>query len=86
MQRPTQKNGEEPAKDAEEPLATPQMSMKKGLKIFGEHGVQAVKKEMLQLHERKVMEPKHAAELSPAQKREALAYLMFCVPETEKVQ
>jgi hypothetical protein len=62
------------------------MSMKKGLKIFGEHGVQAVKKEMLQLHERKVMEPKHAAELSPAQKREALAYLMFCVPETEKVQ
>jgi hypothetical protein len=53
------------------------MSMKKGLKIFGKHGVEAVKKEMLQLHERKVMEPRHAAELSPAQKQEALAYLMF---------
>jgi hypothetical protein len=53
------------------------MSMKKGLKMFGEDGVQAVKKEMLQLHERKVMEPKHAAELSSEQKREALAYLMF---------
>jgi hypothetical protein len=70
-------NGEEPAESAEEPLATPQMSMKKGLKIFGEAGVQAVEKEMLQLHERKVMEPKHAVELSPEQKREALAYLMF---------
>ena len=63
--------------ETDEPLATPQMSMKKGLKIFGKHGVEAVKKEMLQLHERKVMEPRHAAELSPAQKQEALAYLMF---------
>jgi hypothetical protein len=32
---------------------------------------------MLQLHDRKVMEPKHAAELTHAQKQEALAYLMF---------
>jgi hypothetical protein len=71
------KNCEELTKNAEEPLATPQMSMKKGLKIFGEDGVQAIKKEMLQLHERKVMEPKHATELSHEQKREALAYLMF---------
>jgi hypothetical protein len=63
--------------DSDEPLATPQMRMKKELKIFGEHGVEAVKKEMLQLHERKVMEPKHAAKLSPEQKQEALAYLMF---------
>jgi hypothetical protein len=51
--------------DADEPLATLQMSMKKGLEIFGEHGIKAVKKEMLQLHESKVMEPKHAAKLSP---------------------
>jgi hypothetical protein len=50
----------------DEPLATPQMSMKKGLKVFGEDGVEAVKKEMLQLHERKVMEPKHATELAHA--------------------
>jgi hypothetical protein len=32
---------------------------------------------MLQLHDRKVMAPKHAKELTPEQKREALAYLMF---------
>jgi hypothetical protein len=32
---------------------------------------------MLQLQERKVMEPKHATELSPEQKQEELAYLMF---------
>jgi hypothetical protein len=31
-------------------------------------GVEATKKEMLQLHERKVMEPKHANKLSPEQK------------------
>jgi hypothetical protein len=62
---------------ADEPLATPQMNMKKGLKVFGKDGVEAVKKEMSQLHDRKVMEPKHAAELTHAQKQEALAYLMF---------
>jgi hypothetical protein len=59
------------------PLATPQMSLKKGLKVFSEQGVAAVKKEMLQLHEHKVMEPKHSTELTPSQKKEALAYLMF---------
>jgi hypothetical protein len=53
------------------------MSMKKGLKVFGEDGDEAVRKEMQQLHDRKVMECKQAAELSPAQKQEALAYLMF---------
>jgi hypothetical protein len=62
---------------AAEPLSTPQMNMRKGLKVFGEDGVAAVKKEMLQLHDRKVMEPRHAADLTPAQKQEALAYLMF---------
>jgi hypothetical protein len=46
--------------DEDGPLATPQMSMKKGLKVFGKDGVEAVKKEMLQLRERKVMEPRHA--------------------------
>ena len=34
-----------------------QMSMKKGLKLFGEEGYAAVKKEMQQLHDRKVMQP-----------------------------
>ena len=30
----------------------------KGIKVFGEHGVAAVLKELKQLHERMVMEPK----------------------------
>jgi hypothetical protein len=63
--------------DEEEPLATPQMNMKRGIKVFGQDGVAAVKKEMLQLHDRKVMAPKHAKELTHEQKQEALAYLMF---------
>jgi hypothetical protein len=53
------------------------MSLKRGLKVFGDDGVAAVKKEMLQLHDRKVMAPKHVTDLTPEQKREALAYLMF---------
>jgi hypothetical protein len=51
--------------------------MKKRIKLFGQDGVAAVKKEMLQLHERQVMAPKHVKELTPEQKQEALAYLMF---------
>jgi CO dehydrogenase/acetyl-CoA synthase beta subunit len=65
------------ADDEVAPLATPQMSMKRGIKVFGEDGVAAVKKEMLQLHDWKVMAPKQAKELTPEQKKEALAYLMF---------
>jgi hypothetical protein len=64
-------------KGTEAPMATLQMSMRKGLMVFGNDGVEAVKKEMLQLHDRKVMAPKHAAELTHEQKEEALAYLMF---------
>ena len=37
----------------------------------------AVQKEMQQLHDRKVMAVKHSAELTPKQRKEALAYLMF---------
>ena len=53
------------------------MSMKRCIKIFGEDEVAAVKKEMQQLHDRKVMAPKHGVELTPNQKKQALAYLMF---------
>ena len=56
---------------------TPQMSMKKGLKMFGEGGYAAVKKEIQQLHDRKVMQPVRRKDLSPEQKREALGYLML---------
>jgi Reverse transcriptase (RNA-dependent DNA polymerase) len=60
-----------------EPLSTPQMSMKKGISMFGEDGVAAVKKELQQLHDRKVMAVRHHTDLNAEQKREALAYLMF---------
>ena len=59
------------------PEETAQMSMKKGLKIFGEQRYTTVKKEMQQLHDRKVMQPINRRDLSPAQKMEALGYLMF---------
>jgi hypothetical protein len=66
------------SKDVEEaPLGTPQMSMKRGLKIFGEDGQKAVSKEMQQLHDREVMEAKHSRDLTPKERQDALAYLMF---------
>ena len=56
---------------------TGQMSMRKGLKVFGEPGYATVKKEMQQLHDRKVMQPVNRKDLSHSQKKEALGYLMF---------
>jgi len=53
------------------------MSMNKGIKTFGQAGIDAVKKEMKHLHKRKVMEAKKPTELTPTQRREALGYLMF---------
>jgi hypothetical protein len=58
-------------------LTTPQMSMKQGLRMFGEAGVQAVQAEMQQLHDRNTIKPVHTQDLMPEAKREALAYLMF---------
>ena len=54
-----------------------QYSVKKGLKIFGEAGVDAVLSELKQLHDREVIEPVKASGLSREEKRKALAYLMF---------
>ena len=45
-----------------------QMSMRKGLKVFGEPGYAVVKKEMQQLHDRKVMQPVNQKDL-PHHKR-----------------
>ena len=42
---------------ASEVLETPQMSLKAGLRTFGNDGVKAVEKEMRQLHDRGVMIP-----------------------------
>jgi hypothetical protein len=54
-----------------------QYSVKKGLKIFGEAGVEAVVSELKQLHDRAVIEPVQASTLSREDKHKALAYLMF---------
>jgi hypothetical protein len=48
--------------------------MKRGLKEFGEAGVEAVLKELKQLHVRNVIEPKNPTH---AEKKAALQYLMF---------
>ena len=54
-----------------------QYTLKKGLQVFGPPGVEAVYKELQQLHQRKVGEARDAATLSPLQKKNALGYLMF---------
>ena len=59
---------------SEATLATPQMPIHRGLKLFRPEGISAVKAELQQLHDLKVMEAKP---LTTTQKREALGYLMF---------
>ena len=54
-----------------------QYTLKKGLQVFGVPGEEAVYKELLQLHKRKVGEPRDATKLSPTQKTNALGHLMF---------
>ena len=60
-----------------EVLEAPQTSLKAGLRTFGKDGVRSVEKEMCQLHDRGVMMPVHRKNLTPEQRKEALAYLMF---------
>ena len=59
---------------SEATLATPQMPIRRGLKLFGPEGISAVKAELQQLHDLKVMEAKP---LTTTQKQETLGYLMF---------
>ena len=54
-----------------------QYGLKKGLRLFGEDGEAAVTKELQQLHDREVLEPKHPNELTKEQRVRALSYLMF---------
>ena len=49
------------------PLTTPQVTMKKGLKMFGTDGLNTVKKELQLLHDNKVM--KNAKERTLPQNR-----------------
>jgi len=65
------------AEVVEENLATPQMSMRQGIKMFGDSGVQAVKKELKQLHDRSVIKARPKKSLTTEQRQRALSYLMF---------
>jgi hypothetical protein len=57
--------------------AMTQFTMKKGIEEFGEDGVNAVLGELQQLHDRKVLVPIVADEMTREKKRAALRYLMF---------
>ena len=54
-----------------------QYGLKKGLRLFSEDGEAAVTKEIQQLYDREVLEPKHPSELTKEQRVRALSYLMF---------
>jgi hypothetical protein len=51
--------------------------MKKGVKTFGNDGVDAVRSESQQLHDRSVIRPQLASDISKKHKLAAFAYLMF---------
>jgi hypothetical protein len=65
----------------EEPMGelfmTEQISLKKGLKLFGKDGADAVVAEMRQLDYRNVIKPVQGKDLTREQKRRALNYLMY---------
>ena len=54
-----------------------QYTLAKGLQVFGPPGKEAVFREMQQLHQRKVCEPRKAADLTADQRKASLGYLMF---------
>jgi len=56
---------------------TEQMSLKCGLKMFGESGADAVMAELKQLDYWSVLLPRHNHQLSTQEKRDALHYLMY---------
>ena len=56
---------------------TPQYHVSKGLKIFGDPGIDAVMKELKQLHDLRVMSPCRPEELTREEVKRALPYLMF---------
>ena len=56
---------------------TAQMSAKKGLKIFGQPGADAIIAELQQLHYRRVVKPRFRSDMTTEEKRAALHYLMY---------
>ena len=53
------------------------MGWRKGLKLFGEKGEEAVEKELQQIHDMEGFQPKHWYELTKEERAKALKYLMY---------
>jgi hypothetical protein len=62
---------------AETSIITAQVSLYQGLRLFGDAGVEAVRKELKQLHECEVIVPHRASSLTTEEKKKVLSYLMF---------
>jgi hypothetical protein len=60
-----------------EDIILKQYSMKKGIKLYGKPGIEAVLSELRQLHDREVMIPVLADALNREMKKRELQYLMF---------
>ena len=58
---------------------------KQGLKVFGKKGEAAVKKELQQFHDLRVVAPKKPQDLSYEQRRRSLAYMMFLKLKSDEV-
>ena len=54
-----------------------QYNVRQGIKRFGQSGIDAIHKEMEQLHDMEVIDPILASNLTTKEKQAALAYLMF---------
>jgi hypothetical protein len=58
-------------------IALTQYNLKRGLREFGTTGVEAVQRELQQLHDCDVLTPVFSNDLSVEQRNQALPYLMF---------
>jgi hypothetical protein len=74
--RPQKQRDFGPMYDFQDTVLT-QCGVKQGLKKFGKSGEEAVTVELKQLHDRDVIVPVHAGDLTRQEKQRALAYLMF---------
>ena len=67
----------EQCNNLEASLVTPQYGVKKGLKLFGKAGTEAVLKELKQLDVLDVLDPQHPGQMTREEIKRALPYLMF---------
>lgn len=54
-------------------------SLKRGIKVFGDKGMNAAHKEIKQLHERTAFKPIHVATMTPQERKKAMESLIFLV-------